>query len=68
MESEKDNLLRGRTITEVSKIIGISNKWLGDILSARKGTIKITAYCIAKEISPDYEIKDCFEVIKNKEE
>ena len=63
-EDKKDELLKGKTNVLVADRIGLSPKWLGDIILRRVGTTKLTAYCITKETNCHYEITNCFEFIK----
>lgn len=56
----KDKLLGENTIAEVANTIGITPKWLGDILAERAECSKVLALIITKLIDEDKEIEDYF--------
>lgn len=56
----RNKLLSGATITYVANKIGITPKYLGDILAGRTSCAKKTAYLICKCICFEAEISDYF--------
>lgn len=55
-----DKRIRFKSQKEASKEIGITPEALCRILSGKKGTTKITAYCITKHFNINAEISDYF--------
>ncbi len=56
-----DKRIRFENQRKASKEIGITPETLCRILSGKKGTTKITAYCITKHFNCNAEISDYFE-------
>lgn len=56
-----DKRIRFDNQRKASKEIGITPQTLCRILSGKKGTTKITAYCITKHFNSNAEINDYFE-------
>lgn len=50
--------------TNASKIIGITQPCLSNILHGKVACRKVVAYCITKYLNKDAEIKDYFERVK----
>lgn len=59
-ETEKANLLSGRTITYVAKKIGITGAFLTSILNGKRHCSKPIAYCIVKCLCQEAEVEDYF--------
>ena len=57
----KDKALNGRTITSISKTIGITSCYLTAILNDKKVCSKPIAYCITKCLDKNKEIDYYFE-------
>ena len=57
----KEELLDGRTISNVAKKVGISRVHLSYIINGKLNTTKTTAYAIVKSCNSESEIQDYFE-------
>lgn len=60
----RDNVFYKINQTEASKIIGLAQPTLSNILNRKVACRKVTAYCIAKYLNENAEIEDYFERVK----
>lgn len=60
----KNNLQVKVNQTKASKVIGITQPTLSNILNGKVACRKVTAFCITKYLDKDAEIENYFEKVK----
>ena len=63
----KKELLKGRTITYIADLIGVTPAYLTAVLNRKKTCSKLVAYVLCKIFDENIEIDDCFERVSKNE-